>query len=497
MSDSNPPDETSNDDDPFAEFEDWLKDGPAWRWIFIWRDAGLPGDQKHIVQRNAGLLTDPDKEVWRAKVARFEAALATLVDTDAIKAKRAKYIICFDGHSFGDGEKDFSGFHFPCSVSFYRSTFGDGNVNFYGATFGDGTVSFSGATFGDGTVSFLGATFGDGTVNFSRSTFGKGDVSFAGVTFGNGTVNFFRATFVGERYVSFRGATFGKGDVSFKGATFGEGEVSFDGAVFGEGNVSFSRATFGEGELRFGGLHVKGQLNCTDLDIQRAVFRNTTVDGLADWTDAKFGSIPDFRQMRLDRTPEVARMNVPAPGMTGYWPLSTAKDQQDVLKFRKLKAMAIDANDHEKDGEFFAYEMMAKRGWETKGAFGLLANWLYWITSNYGRSYEVPFCWMVASFLGFATHYSWWLNRYVPMEDAGDFAFWFSLKNTVPFLGTLFRFVAEPENYTSQFDKAYSAAADAGLNVDALIHTWLFQGVLSLILFFFLLLGLRNRFRLK
>ena len=436
MSDSNPPDETPNDDDPFAEFEDWLVDGPAGKWPDWWEDTELSDALKQIVQRNAQLLTDPDRLAWNGKAERFEEAITVLGDEEAIKAKRAAYAIRFDDHRFMDGEKDFRGYHFPCSISFDGVTFGEGYVSFYGATFGDGTVSFDVATFGEGGVSFDGATFGDGNVSFLR-------------------------------------------------ATFGEGYVSFEGA------------TFGEGEFWFSGLHVKGQLDCTGLDVQKAVFRNTTVDGFADWTDAKFGSIPDFRQMKLDRTPEVARMSVPAPGMTGYWPLSAAKDQQDVLKLRKLKAMAIAANDHEKDGEFFAYEMMAKRGWETKGVFGLLANWLYWITSNYGRSYEVPFCWMVASFLGFATHYAWWLNRYVPMEDAGDFAFWFSLKNTVPFLGTLFRFVAEPENYTSQFDKVYSAAADAGLNVDALIHTGLFQGVLSLILFFFLLLGLRNRFRLK
>ena len=472
MSDSNPPDETPNDDDPFAEFEDWLVDGPAGEWSKTWGNKALSDAQKQIVQRNAQLLTDPNRLAWNSKAARFEEALTALGDEEAKKAQRAMYAIRFDGHRFRDGEKDFRGFHFPCSVSFSRSKFGEGDVSFDDVTFDEGIVSFLGVAFGEGDVRFDGAMFGDGTV------------SFLGAAFGDGTV-------------SFLGAAFGEGHVSFSGATFGDGTVSFLGAAFGEGHVSFYGATFGEGEFWFGGLHVKGELDCTGLDVQRAVFRNTTVDGLADWTDAKFGSIPDFRQMKLDRAPEVARMSVPAPGMTGYWPLSTATDQQDVLKFRKLKAMAIDANDHEKDGEFFAYEMMAKRGWETKGWFGLLANWLYWITSNYGRSYEVPFYWMVASFLGFATHYSWWLNRYVLMEDAGDFAFWFSLKNTVPFLGTLFRFVAEPENYTSQFDKVYSAAADAGLNVDALIHTGLFQGVLSLILFFFLLLGLRNRFRLK
>lgn len=448
-------------DDPFAEFEDWFT-GLSPHWPSALDDGQrLPEQKRMIVQRNASLVMDRTR--WQTKVDRFERAICSLAGVEAQAAKRKQFSVHFNFHDFGIDGGDFGFFHFPCQIDFSGARFRSDLVTFFGSEFASGGISFANADFGGANVIFIGAKFGTGNINL-------------------------------------------------RGSKYQGSFVSFNNSVFGPGSISLISAQFSDAVFDFSGLQIEGNLLCRKLKAKSADFSETLVSGIVDWTNAQFGSIPDLRQTKLDRAPEVARMSVPAPAMVhiiseqeqqkrglskhDFWQL-VAADGDDVLKLRKLKAMAIDANDHEKDGEFFAYEMMAKRGWETKGAFGLLANWLYWITSNYGRSYEVPFYWMVASFVGFATHYAWWLNRYVPMEDAGDFAFWFSLKNTVPFLGTLFRFVAEPENYTSQFDKVYSAAADAGLNVDALIHTGLFQGVLSLIFFFFLLLGLRNRFRLK
>ncbi len=39
------------------------------------------------------------------------------------------------------------------------------------------------------------------------------------------------------------------------------------------------------------------------------------------------------------------------------WQFKRAEESGDVAKFRKLKAMALAANDHEKDGEFFATDV--------------------------------------------------------------------------------------------------------------------------------------------
>ena len=64
--------------------------------------------------------------------------------------------------------------------------------------------------------------------------------------------------------------------------------------------------------------------------------------------------------------------------------------------------MALAANDHEKDGEFFAYEMMAKRGVETKGFFPLLLNTLYGAWGGYGQSYQRPLGWLAGSWAAFA-----------------------------------------------------------------------------------------------
>lgn len=593
MTDSNPP-----DDDPFAEFEDWLIDGPAGEWPEP--GGALSAAQQQIVKRNAALLAD--HVAWKAKVETFVDLISKLGIRNGQK-RRQLYEIRFDKWEIRQNTSSFASRLFPCAVSFqetkfrlgtvqfdaalfygtacfdgadfgtanvsfdgarceigtlsfvattfgsgqtsFRLTrFGEGDLSFFKANFRDGLTTFQGArfkkgsknfseakfnqgpvsfeeavfddgdvifeqtTFGSGNVSFNRATFGDGIVNLEQAKFGRGNLSFNRATFGNGDISFEKATF-GNGDISIEQATFGSGNINFDRVMFGDGDVSFEKSVFGDGDICFDHATFGNGNVNFEGarliacklwfvgLHVYGNLDCTSLKAQRATFRNTTVDGLADWTDAEFRSIPDFRQMKLDRAPEVARMTVPPPKMTGWWPLSVAKDQQDVLKFRKLKAMAIDANDHEKDGEFFAYEMLAKRGWETKGSIGLTANWLYWVLSSYGRSYVVPLCWMALSFVGFAAYYAWSLQRYVAMPDAAHFSFLFSIKNSIPFLGSLFRFAPVPKGYESRFDTIYQAASGAGLNVDALVSTGVTQSLVGGVFFFFLLLGLRNKFRLK
>ncbi|WP_420408561.1 hypothetical protein [Hoeflea sp.] len=427
--------------------------------------------------------------------------------------------VSFTGAKFGDGTVSFSGARFgKGTVSFTGATFGDGTVSFDVARFGEGDVSFSGARFGkgnvlfrgakfgDGTASFDGATFGDGTVSFDVARFGEGDVSFDGATFGDGTVSFTGAKF-GFGTVSFTGAKFGDGTVSFTGAKFGEGNVWFTGATFGDGTVSFTRAKFGDGTVSFNdidfrsttmpatGMVVAGNFYVKSHFPEAVDFSRLDVQGTASFSGSSFQKVPDFRDAKFDRPPEVAGMVVPRPKLIGWNQLATDKD--DVAKFRKLKSMALAANDHEKDGEFFAGEMLAKRGTETKTLFGLLFSTLYWWLSDFGQSYLRPIGWLFVSYLIFAAACLYKIWPALTLSDRLWFAAEFSFRSLTPLFGSLFRFAPAPEDHVSWYQKTYKSLADAGVDIDGLIALGVAQSVIGTVFLFLLLLALRNKFRLK
>lgn len=247
----------------FSEFDDWLVEGPAGKWPLNFTDrAALGKDQQAIIARNAELLLD--RNAWHEKAAKFDAELSKIIIKADRVAKRRKFAVRFDYHSFAakGGQHDFHNYKFPLAVSFSNATFAKGGVSFNGVNFGDGGVSFLDVNFGDGDVSFFLATFGKGSVWFKNAVFGRGKVSFRNVKFGGGRISFeatdfgdgdvmFEAAQFGDGRVIFDAAEFGHGNVSFLRANFGDGGTSFTEVIFGDGDVSFLKATFGDGDVSF------------------------------------------------------------------------------------------------------------------------------------------------------------------------------------------------------------------------------------------------------
>ena len=159
--------------------------------------------------------------------------------------------------------------------------------------------------------------------------------------------------------------------------------------------------------------------------------------------------------------------------------------------------MALAANDHEKDGVFFAYEMMAKRGTEHTTFWQLLTNTIYWKVSFYGQSYLRPLAWLGGTIGVFTLLYTLLVGVKLPPIEAAWFGFLLSLKNALPFLGTITRFAPAPEGHVTWFAERMNSLTEPWINADWLIGLGVFQSLLGLFFFFFLLLGLRNRFRLK
>lgn len=435
----------------FSPFEDWLIDGPAGKWPGSWETGKeLSEKQKQIVADNAALLLDRD--AWHEKVQAFEAALAALPDETRKRETRAKYHIRFDQHIFADGAKDFSYYRFPCTIFFYRSEFGD--VSFRWSIFSGGDVSFERAKFGDGKVQFDGTVFGDCDVSFNWAEFGKGEFSFYRAQFGIGYVSFWK-------------------------------------------NNRISKSINASGMIVAGNLYV-------EADFAEAVdFSRLEVQGTASFSGSRFDMVPDFRDAKFDRPPEVAGMMVPRPKLT--WRKRIAADKNDVAKFRKLKSMALAANDHERDGEFFAGEMLAKRGTETTGRAGLAFNWLYWKLSDFGQSFMLPAWWMIRAFLMFAAANVAVISIGMPDTlatissrfEAIAFSTLLSLKNTIPLLGSLVRFAPSPEKHKGWFQRYYDTLTGHQSTVDWLISLGVVQNILGGVLLFLFLLAVRNKFRLK
>lgn len=477
---------------------------------------------------------------------------------------RDRYIIRFSNFDFTGKNTHFASYIFPCNVDFRGAKFDNRNVSFKNAEFmgrnnnfsfikfGDGGVNFNSAKFVNGDVIFFDgdAIFFDGNVIFHRADFGNGDVNFDNVNFGDKSIDFSSAQF-GNGNVDFGGAQFGKGGVKFQEASFGKGNVNFSGANFGKGIPYFYDVDFGEGEISFSETIYKGgqaifqesQLAKGDFffSTKNRMETNFYFDGMVidgnfhfggDFTGEvtlerlrvagaasffnpnKFKKVPSFKYAKFERPPNVSNMEIPKPaleklndnirnpiGKTLFWRFKCTKDIEDVEKYRKLKAMAIAAHDHEKDGEFFSYEMRAKRGWETKDFLGLLFNSFYCAFSDYGQSIVQPAKWMWRSFYICATLYLililGYIDEFIELFYAPLFALFLSAYNVLPVFGGVLYSPFVPEEYEPWLLDQLNLLPKKGPIVDLVVFIGTAQSIFGIILLFFFLLGFRNKFRLK
>ena len=448
---------TDNNKPDFSEFDNWRKES---RWE-------EHTSQEDIARRNIELLLNRD--AWSKEVTAFETELNKIADEKERERKRNEFEIYFDSHKFTyeetkylQQEFDFSKYLFPCAVSFIK-------VKFY-----DYSIIFSEAIF-KGNVSFDGAIFGYNSVNFCKTNFGKNRVSFEGTEFG-------------KRGVEFTGAIFKGGYISFSRAEF-KGQFKF---TPDKENSTIKNADFDDLEVG-GNLTINADFN------GEATFQRLDVKGSANFSGCKFEQVPNFRDMNLNRPPEVAGMEVPPEKLEmNFNPLAKySGDKDDVTKYRKLKSMAIAASDHIKSGEFFAYEMMAKRGVETKGQFALLLDHFYGLLSGYGQSYKRPLIWLGGFWTFFAFINLLTVLKQLNLFEGLFFAARLSLHNLIPFISSLARFVSSPDKYTSGFQTTMNSLESGGVNIGVLTLFGMTQQFIGAILLFLLLLGLRNKFRLK
>ena len=295
---------------------------------------------------------------------------------------------------------DFDGFVFPGDAWFYNATF-IGDAWFNSATF-TGYAYFESATF-TGDARFASATFtGDarfasaifiGTANFRIATF-SGDArghilaksAWFMFLFFTGRLRF---AFFSRRIRSFFNRPIRFAD--FESATF-TGNAYFESATF-TGNASFNSATF-TGGAWFNSARFRRTAYFRDIKPQRAFsligarFRRRVPDFLS----AKFAEpvLLDNVQLATGIEPGGLLRSVlgPASGL-----IDTALS----AKYRALKRLAIQSDDHRNEQIFFRGELRARRynedkPWHPAFWFGIL----YELVSDFGHSISKPLLWLIA-----------------------------------------------------------------------------------------------------
>jgi len=202
---------------------------------------------------------------------------------------------------------------------------------------------------------------------------------------------------------------------------------------------------------------------------------------LTTFESAKFRRVPDFRSSSFETPPILHDLHVE------YTTTSTRQeDSQDADKYRRLKQLASDAKDYQSELKFFADELRAKRGHETKGRYAIALNRAYGWFSNFGQSVALPFCWLlvltlVAGVLRIPICWpaSWSLDAIVA-------PFVLALVDAALLIGS--------DKWAIR-DKSLAGLCSTDYGLATYLLAYMQSGV-SLVLVFLIGLGLRNRFRM-
>jgi hypothetical protein len=321
-------------------------------------------------------------------------------------------------------------------------------INFEGFIF-PGPAIFSYARF-NGRAMFSNAVF-HADAQMDRVKF-IGDANLDKVKFKK-SANFDHSVFC--KFADFTGGCFQ--DLSMWGAEF-EGEANFAGA-------RFTRAAF------------------TGVSFKHVLTR---------FTGAAFAHVPSFWATTFATPPLFEGVKIPyvSDPAVNLWRrrMSCAASADDAARFRRLKHLASDWKDHERELEYFGKELRAKRFHETTNRPAILLSWAYEQLSNFGQSVMRP---SVALLSVTGLSLALILGTRSPVCDLTWEQIWAALALSLTDWALLLG--ADKWDVRSlAFDKVYGPGCRFGLVGNLLAYG---QSAVSLFLLFLLGLGLRNRFR--
>ena len=161
-----------------------------------------------------------------------------------------------------------------------------------------------------------------------------------------------------------------------------------------------------------------------------------------------------------------------------------AQSSDDASKYRKLKKLATEAKDHERELEFFSYELRAGYFYKRNGLqyFPVL---LYGLFSDFGRSVWRPTLGLVMTWsLAAGVFFS---HRHEITSASFEDSLWFSAGNLLPFIAW------SGEARQLHIKELYGDPPVIDWIVQATAYA---EGVLALVFVFLIGLALRNKLRL-
>ncbi len=241
----------------------------------------------------------------------------------------------------------------------------------------------------------------------------------------------------------------------------------FDQTVFCGANFSSTKQTTESFEFP---ISFRGCVFSDYANFKNRRFRNT-----ADFEGAEFQVAPLFHGSELHQHTVFTDVRFDI----------LSKDAESA--YRALKLAMNKHHAHAEEMMFFRLEMQARR-YKTKWP-GKALYWLYELCSDYGQSIARPAGILFGSFWLFLVWY-WMILFNGRLDEVAATAgsnrigklYVFTLEHTVPFLLPVVKAV----------DTLPGVGFSAWTSTLVAIHT-----TISIVLFFFLLLGIRNRFRLK
>jgi len=267
--------------------------------------------------------------------------------------------------------------------------------------------------------------------------------------------------------------------------------ANFDHAIFCK-FADFNCASFQE--LCMWGAEFEGEANFVDVRFIHAAFTGVSFKHvLTRFTDATFAHVPSFWAATFATPPLFERVEIPyvADPAANFWRrrMSCAAGAGDAARFRRLKQLASDWKDHERELEFFAKELRAMRFYETKSWHAIALNLAYGFFSDFGQSVWRPFLWLLGLTL-FGAAISLLLEywpMFAVMTERFCAAFVLSFTDATLLLGS-----DRWEIRRVACAALYGHPCKFGLGAGMLAYL---QSAASLFLLFLLGLGLRNRFR--
>lgn len=364
------------------------------------------------------------------------------------------------------------------SISFEYCSFLSKKTTFTGATFSAVAYSeFTKCKFIGDLVDYSSLRVPLGAFTIGESTFHADYVNFLDTKFEGPRFSFFRVNVFGN--ISFDGSVFERSNCYFRVVIF-HSEFNFRNVRLNSGHLTFNQAVFSAENTDFQNLLINdGNVDFQNTKHQgKTIFAGSIFSQSLNFEETSFKSVPDFL-----RTQIAAHFTFHAMTIDAYDPMEVVGNEQD--KYRRLKEIAIQSKDHEKEFEFFASELRAKNHEENIG-IAKLPIWIYEIVSDFGRSIFMPFFGLVYTFMVYANIYAQIIIIWKPdTPNILGAAHQYSLAMLTPFAPYSRQALTDLRNSLSPLD--------SGIWLDILSVS---ETVLGIAFLFLIGLALRNRFRL-